>query len=391
MKNPANVVKTARDERLWREAKASAARQGRARDWPYVMGIFQHMKHRTGSEPVSNPEGKARWQKYGPKGVDWEGEWLVTLPDGRQFRTWRDNELGWFSFVPASDTTTFLPGTPGGVCGGTWGGYTREEAVTAMMRLARNPDCGCYQNPCVCNPDDDDEPWYGSDEARAARLARSAAFQMPELPDYKAIAERVERERLEAEEQERQSRKARELQLRAEVVQQGLFAASSYEAKPKKKKPAPPADTRQVDMFGLPIDEPRKNPGDVYDIAERIKARQEAERARRQERAESVLDSLHSTMMEDPGFQQEVRRQQATQTMQRYAAGPQLFKRGDRVVYAGDDGSVPASWRGRIVSHEWHPEWADDDDGHFYNVRWTTPEGSTHEGVFHQSDLGSAR
>ena len=97
--NPASVVRTARDERLWRMAKASAARQGRARDWPYVMGIFQHMKHRTGSEPVGNP------------------------------------------------------------------------------------DCGCYQNPCVCNPDDDDKPWYGSDEARAARLARSAAFQMTELPE----------------------------------------------------------------------------------------------------------------------------------------------------------------------------------------------------------------
>jgi hypothetical protein len=161
VENPASVVHTARDERLWRMAKASAARQGRARDWPYVMGIFQHMKHRSGSEPVGNP---------------------------------------------------------------------------------------------------DDEPWYGSDEARAARLARSAAFQPPELPDYKAISERVERERLEAEEQERQRRKQSELQLRAEVVQQGLFAPSSYEAKPKKKKPAA-SDTRQVDMFGMPIDDkPRKNP-----------------------------------------------------------------------------------------------------------------------------------
>lgn len=161
--NPASVVRTARDERLWSMAKASAARQGRARDWPYVMGIFQHMKHRSGSEPVGNP---------------------------------------------------------------------------------------------------DDEPWYGSDEARAARLARSAAFQPPELPDYKAISERVERERLEAEEQERQRRKQSEFQLRAEVVQQGLFAPSSYEAKPKKKKPAAPVDTRQVDMFGMPIDDkPRKNPG----------------------------------------------------------------------------------------------------------------------------------
>lgn len=335
--NPASVVRTARDERLWRMAKKSAAEQGRARDWPYIMGIFQHMKHRTGSEPVENPAGKAKWQKYGPKGVDWEGEWLVTLPDGRQFRAYRDmDEQGWYTFVPASDTTTFLPGKPGDplATGATWGGYTREEAVEAMAGYVRNPD------------DEDDED------------------------DYDAPA----------------------FQLRAAVVQQGLFAPSSYEAKPKKKKPAASLDKRQVDMFGMPIDEPsRKNPGDFVDISERIKARQEAERARRRERAEGVLGSAYETMLEDPGFQQEVRRRQAEQTMQRYAAGPQLFKERDRVVYAGSEGAVPSSWRGRIVSYEWHPEWDDDGDGHFYNVRWVTPEGRTHEGVFHQSDLRSAR
>jgi hypothetical protein len=260
VENPASVVRTARDERLWSMAKKSAADQGRARDWPYIMGIFQHMKHRSGSEPVgnpddcacyenpcvcnpgerkgsatsdailkafpqvvdeiqrgsradvlerigdysglpraqvaramtrdpalvaalqdlaktagfnldyfasqppgsgntntraksgpsraraylstrSNPEGKAKWQKYGPKGVDWEGEWLVTLPDGRQFRTWRDSEAESFSFVPASDTTTYLPGRPGGPAGGTWGGFTREEAERAMAKTAvvKNP------------------------------------------------------------------------------------------------------------------------------------------------------------------------------------------------------------------------------------------------------------
>lgn len=396
-----------------------------------------------------------------------------------------------------------------------------------------NDDCACYRNPCICNPDDDD----AEDDVEEALE-----------PGF---------------------------QLRADVVQQGLFATSAYEAKPKKKKPAALADARQVDMFGAPItrknpsasrgdsqalahefsrilrewltedeiaeviarnkadrrrrqtaqladpavcashdfcdanmamyeafqniaghpvdpqntadvsmwnkawsmakasgfdadpqdnpgvfdlgrtdrsallaahwtrlsalspaqrraavvdlsrddalalaewdatgeypdprsratltqahrqllrqlDAARENPG-VVSIAERIRARLESERARRRAQTEDVLDSLGQTMMEDPGFQQEVRRQEATRTMQRHAAGAQLFKERDRVVYARTDGDIPASWRGQIVSHEWHPEWADDGDGHFYNVLWVTPERAKHEGVFHQSDLRSAR
>lgn len=57
--------------------------------------------------------------------------------------------------------------------------------------------------------------------------------------------------------------------LEADPVQQGLFAASSYEAKTKTKLPKPiVVDKRQVDMFGSPIgplddedDEPRENDG----------------------------------------------------------------------------------------------------------------------------------
>jgi len=287
-----------------------------------------------------------------------------------------------------------------------------------------NDDCTCYRNPCICNPDDED--FEDAEEAQEPRF-----------------------------------------QLRAGVVQQDLFGASTYDAKPKKKKPAP-ADARQFDMFGAPIERKnpgertdpaamlaarwarlsamspaqrraavvslsrdeslalaewdstgeyhdprspltltqahrqllrqldaaapgRENPGDVVSIAERIRARLESERARRRAQTEDVLESLGQTMMEDPGFQQEVRRQEATRTMQRHAAGEQLFKERDRVVYASADGDIPASWRGQIVSHEWHPEWADDGDGHFYNVRWVTPERAKHEGVFHQSDLRSAR
>lgn len=46
--NPAGVVKTKRDERLWKMAKNYAAEQGREADWPYIMGIFQRMKQRVG-------------------------------------------------------------------------------------------------------------------------------------------------------------------------------------------------------------------------------------------------------------------------------------------------------------------------------------------------------
>jgi len=41
---PVNVVKTPRDERLWRKAKAVAKKRNRAKDWKYVMGIYKRMK-----------------------------------------------------------------------------------------------------------------------------------------------------------------------------------------------------------------------------------------------------------------------------------------------------------------------------------------------------------
>jgi len=41
---PANIVKTRKDERLWRRAKALARRQGKAGDFAYVTGIFEKLK-----------------------------------------------------------------------------------------------------------------------------------------------------------------------------------------------------------------------------------------------------------------------------------------------------------------------------------------------------------
>lgn len=40
---PASVVRTAEDERHWQEAKKQAKKQGRSKDYAYIMGIFQRM------------------------------------------------------------------------------------------------------------------------------------------------------------------------------------------------------------------------------------------------------------------------------------------------------------------------------------------------------------
>lgn len=65
------------------------------------------------------------------------------------------------------------------------------------------------------------------------------------------------------------------------------------------------------------------------------------------------------------------------------------FKVGDRVAYqptaeqlANDDVAIPANWRGRILSHE-----ANIDDGLYFEVRWTEPNGATHDGLTHQENL----
>lgn len=189
VENPASVVRTARDERLWRMAKASAARQGRARDWAYVMGIFQRMKHHTGGAAM-NPADDEVVIGYSAQ------------PSGG----------GWMPVVTAN----------GRVVRQEWSakGYDKDVAVEIAHEVAQELASryrGDWRISIVAeNPDDDGED------------APPPSFQ-----------------------------------LRASPTQQGLFAPSSYEAKPQKKKPAAPVDTRQRDLFGLPIesdDEPRENP-----------------------------------------------------------------------------------------------------------------------------------
>jgi len=41
---PSNVVKTKEDEAKWKKAKTLAAKEGRAGDYAYIMGIYQKMK-----------------------------------------------------------------------------------------------------------------------------------------------------------------------------------------------------------------------------------------------------------------------------------------------------------------------------------------------------------
>jgi hypothetical protein len=41
---PASVVRNLSDERKWKQAKRIAAQKGHAKDWKYVMGIFQRLR-----------------------------------------------------------------------------------------------------------------------------------------------------------------------------------------------------------------------------------------------------------------------------------------------------------------------------------------------------------
>ena len=49
--NPANIVKTKRDERLWQQATEAAAQQGQAGNYAYIMGTFKRMQERQGGVP----------------------------------------------------------------------------------------------------------------------------------------------------------------------------------------------------------------------------------------------------------------------------------------------------------------------------------------------------
>lgn len=56
---PVSVVKSARDERLWGDAKSQAAEQGHTGEYDVIMGIYMRMKHRLGGK---KPRGKP-WRR----------------------------------------------------------------------------------------------------------------------------------------------------------------------------------------------------------------------------------------------------------------------------------------------------------------------------------------
>lgn len=41
---PTNVVKTKRDEKLWRKAKLLAKKEGKENNYAYIMSIFRRLK-----------------------------------------------------------------------------------------------------------------------------------------------------------------------------------------------------------------------------------------------------------------------------------------------------------------------------------------------------------
>jgi len=59
---PTNLVKTESDERLWRQAKALAAKNGHKENWGYIVSIYQTMKGRDAAKQAAlyclalNPE-----------------------------------------------------------------------------------------------------------------------------------------------------------------------------------------------------------------------------------------------------------------------------------------------------------------------------------------------
>lgn len=66
---PANMVKTEHDEELWERAKAQAAKEGHAEDWPYVTGIFERMKHHTGGGKIEKALDALIAEREGPEAL----------------------------------------------------------------------------------------------------------------------------------------------------------------------------------------------------------------------------------------------------------------------------------------------------------------------------------
>jgi hypothetical protein len=113
---PVGVVKTSRDEHLWAKAKAQAEKEGRAKDWPYVMGIFQKMSGKSMSKSqvaVLEALTKAKFTKKTWKGDHWDYEYAkdpagVAMDVAEEAR--KKREAASAKYDPANDKGPFSTG-----------------------------------------------------------------------------------------------------------------------------------------------------------------------------------------------------------------------------------------------------------------------------------------
>lgn len=119
---------------------------------------------------------------------------------------------------------------------------------------------------------------------------------------------------------------------------------------------------------------------------------------RDKERIERAFESAFATMASDPGFERLQRKREVEEKAAKLRRGPQLFRKGDSVAYAGGDGAIPPTWVGRVTAYELH--YVDLDDGrggidpgphHYYEAKWWDPKlREYHEDFRYQGDLKAA-
>lgn len=79
---PPNMVDTAAEEKAWKRAKARAAKEGHAEDWPYVVAIFQSMTGKKGAakgarlDPSTGMGDPSTWTT-----AEWKGGTLGPIVD----------------------------------------------------------------------------------------------------------------------------------------------------------------------------------------------------------------------------------------------------------------------------------------------------------------------
>lgn len=100
---PPNMVDTAAEEKAWKKAKARAAKEGHAEDWPYVVAIFQSMTGKKGTskgsrlDPSTGMGDPSTWTTAVWKGDSSGAHKYLSRKMGRNGRwvyTYRGNAIG---------------------------------------------------------------------------------------------------------------------------------------------------------------------------------------------------------------------------------------------------------------------------------------------------------